>query len=95
MSGAFREPALSYAFLLMDQFKDAPEWWECCYAENGRYDKVADQQRYSTEDDSCKKAHPPAFSSKIVFCFNYDRMKYSDYEKGRKTYDDACEIHIS
>ena len=93
MSWAFREPALSYAFLLMDQFEDAPEWWEGCYAENGRYDKVAYQQGYSTEDDSCKKEHPPAFCSEIVFCLDYDRVKYSDYEKGCKTYNDSCKVH--
>ena len=93
MSGTCRKPAFPYTFLLLLQFKNAPEAREGSYSQNGGYDQIADYQRYCSEYDSSKQEHPPASGSEVIFGLDYNRMKDSDYEKCGQSYNDSGKIH--
>ena len=93
MSRSFRKPSLSDALLLLLQFKYAPEGWEGGYAHDGGEGRVADHQWYSPEYEACEQEDPPATGSEVVFRLDHNRVEYSDYKKGCKSCDYACEVH--
>lgn len=95
MAWTLRKPALLDPLTLVDKLQDAPERGEGRNTKDRGQNNARDNKRQNAEGDARNKEHPPTACAQIVLSLDDNRMEKAYDKKGRKTYDDACEIHIS
>lgn len=90
--GIFGEPAAADAFLLFEDFADAPQGGEAGYAENDGPEEVVDFPRQKAAHKADNQKCPPDTYAEIVFAFDDERMEHADDEKGAESDEESCHV---
>ena len=87
------EPSFLHAFLLLEDFQDAPEAGTAYDAQDRAQDAVLYGQAGGYEDYAGQGEGPPAFRAEMIFALDDYRVEKPDYQKCRHRYYESCEIH--